>query len=150
MTTEQKVSVLQKLRGRLIEQRERFMQYLGLLDQEQAAVERGDTERLQQQLDTEQLIVSEIDSFQRAIEPLEELYNRAYPRRELEIPPLRSALQSVQKQVREKVQRNARFCGPMAQRRRRLPVTRCAAVSAVSPCLPTRARRRSSISAPNV
>ncbi len=112
MTTEQKVSVLQKLRGRLIEQRERFMQYLGLLDQEQAAVERGDTERLQQQLDTEQLIVSEIDSFQRAIEPLEELYNRAYPRRELEIPPLRSALQSVQRQVREKVQRNARLLWP--------------------------------------
>ncbi len=112
MTTEQKVSVLQKLRGRLIEQRERFMQYLGLLDQEQAAVERGDIERLQQQLDTEQLIVSEIDSFQRAIEPLEELYNRAYPRRELEIPPLRSALQSVQRQVREKVQRNARLLWP--------------------------------------
>ena len=112
MTTEQKVSLLQKLRVRLVRQRERLLQYLGLLEEEQEAGEHTDAERIRRQLETEQQIVSEVESFQRAIEPLEELYQRAYPREESEIPPLRTALRAVQSQVLERAERNARLLRP--------------------------------------
>jgi len=114
---EERVSVLRRLRERLIEQRSRFMQYLEMLDHEYAARDQDDHdqddhEQLEQQLTIEREIVGEIERFQRSIDPLETLYRHAYPEQEFEIPPLRSALQSVQQQVIARVERNARTLRP--------------------------------------
>ncbi len=117
MTIEERVSVLRRLRERLIEQRSRFMQYLDMLDREYAARDQDaheqlEEQQLERQLTIEREIVGEIERFQRSIDPLETLYRHAYPEQELEIPPLRSALQSVQQQVIARVERNARTLRP--------------------------------------
>ena len=109
MTTEQKAAVLRSLRERLIEQKERFMRYLADLDLEYAGNAANEPDAAGVALgalETEKQIVSEIGEFQRLIEPLEDLYRAAYPRQEREIPPLRAALQSVQRQVLERLEHN--------------------------------------------
>ncbi len=117
MTTEQKAAVLRTLRERLIEQKERFLRYLADLDLEYAGTGASGDSAVSGNaagaeadraavavFETEQQIVSEIDAFQRLIEPLDDLYRAAYPREEGEIPPLRAALSSVQRQVLKRLE----------------------------------------------
>jgi hypothetical protein len=75
---ERRVSVLRRFRELLLEQRGKFQKYLKVLDHERADIESGDVDRLVAHVELEEQIVSEIFTFQKVIDPLDELYHAAW------------------------------------------------------------------------
>lgn len=98
---EHRVAVLKRLKDLLLGQREKFRTYLDILEHQENDIADGDTERLHEHVEFEQAIVSEIYSFQKAIDPLEDMYRMAYPEREeeTEIPALRESLERIREEV---------------------------------------------------
>jgi hypothetical protein len=103
--TEHKVAVIIRLREMLRRQREKFRSYLILLEQEHASIEGGNPEALLAQVELEQAIISEIFTLKKAIAPLEDLYQAAYPETESTVPALNACLEKMGDQI---VARNAR------------------------------------------
>jgi hypothetical protein len=107
---EKRVALLRRLRELLLDQRHKFERYLGVLDHEKNDIETGDVDRLVAHVEIEESIVSEIYTFQRAIDPLEELYRAAWPAGSPsegpghEIHGLRDSLQDLKAEV---LKRNA-------------------------------------------
>jgi hypothetical protein len=106
MTLEQRVSMLRRLRETLVVQREKFRNYLALLEKEEEIILSGDIERLESQVEVEQSIIAEIFTLQKVIRPLDELYRKSYPMKERSITSLESSLQSIKKQVLMKNEKN--------------------------------------------
>lgn len=96
---DERVRILKRLRRMLLAQRNRFRQYLGILEHEERAILERDVDRLTRHVEIEQGIVREIFALQKVIGPLDELYRRAYPSGESEIPPLRESLRHLREQV---------------------------------------------------
>lgn len=105
---QKRVSVLKRLKDNLLQQREKFQNYLVVLEKEKVSIESGQVEALQTQVQVEENIVSEIYSFQKVIDPLEEIYKAVAPAHEddHEIVQLRGSLDHLREQVLEKNQRN--------------------------------------------
>jgi hypothetical protein len=99
MTTEQKVALLKRLREMLQRQREKFQGYLALLEQEESSISRGDAESLLVQVEMEKSIIADIFSLKKVIEPLETLYQAAYPATEQTVPQLKATLEKMGEQV---------------------------------------------------
>jgi DNA-binding FadR family transcriptional regulator len=99
MTTEQKVAILKRLREMLQRQREKFHGYLALLEQEESSITSGDAESLLAQVEMEKSIIADIFSLKKVIEPLETLYQAAYPRTEQTVPRLKATLEKMSEQV---------------------------------------------------
>ncbi len=106
MTTEQKVALLKRLREMLQRQREKFQGYLALLEQETTSISSGDAESLLAQVEMEKSIIADIFSLKKVIEPLEGLYQAAYPRTEQTVPRLKATLEKMSEQVIEHNARN--------------------------------------------
>jgi hypothetical protein len=75
---ERRVALLRRFRELLAEQRGKFERYLEVLDHERSDIESGDVDRLVAHVEIEEQIVSEIYTFQKAIDPLDELYRAAF------------------------------------------------------------------------
>jgi hypothetical protein len=69
----QRALALKRFREMLQAQRDRFREYLQVLDRQQEAISRGDTEALLSRLDLEEQLVRDISNIQKVIEPLESL-----------------------------------------------------------------------------
>jgi flagellar biosynthesis/type III secretory pathway chaperone len=98
-TTEQKVAVLKRLREMLRRQREKLQHYLEVLEQEEKSIHRGDAESLLAQVEMEKSIIADIFSLTKVIEPLESLYQSAYPQAEETVPKLKATLEKMGEQV---------------------------------------------------
>ncbi len=96
---EQKVAVLKRLREMLQHQREKFQGYLTLLEHEESSIARGDAESLLAQVEMEKSIIADIFSLKKVIEPLEILYQAAYPMTEATVPRLKAVLEKMGEQV---------------------------------------------------
>lgn len=103
---DQKVAVLHRFRELLLQQREKFRRYLEVLDHERADIEEGDIDTLASHVEMEEQIVSEIYTFQKAIDPLEEIYRAAYPvsSGDSELPEIKNSLEELRAEV---LKRNA-------------------------------------------
>lgn len=102
---EERKALLRRFRELLQKQREKFNHYLDVLDHEKADIETGDVDALVAHVEMEQGIVSEIYSFQKVIDPMEDLYRAVYPSAaEDDIPALKSTLEDLRSEV---VTRNA-------------------------------------------
>jgi hypothetical protein len=99
MTTDQKVALLKRLREMLHRQREKFQGYLALLEQEESSINSGDAEGLLAQVEMEKSIIADIFSLKKVIEPLESLYQAAYPQTEQTVPRLKATLEKMSEQV---------------------------------------------------
>ncbi len=75
---EQRKAVLRRFRELVVQQREKFEKYLTVLDHEKADIQSGDIDKLVSHVELEQQIVSEIYTFQKVIDPLEDLYRASY------------------------------------------------------------------------
>jgi hypothetical protein len=75
---ERRVALLRRFRELLAEQRGKFERYLHVLDHEKADIESGDIDRLVAHVEIEEQVVSEIYTFQKVIDPLDELYRAAF------------------------------------------------------------------------
>ena len=67
----QRVAVLRRFRELLQRQRDKFSQYLQLLEHQKGDIESGDVDALVSHVELEQGIVSEIFAVQKVIDPLE-------------------------------------------------------------------------------
>ena len=98
-STEQNVAILKRLREMLQRQREKFQGYLALLEQEESSIRRGDAESLLAQVEAEKSIIADIYALRKVIEPLESLYQAAYPLAESTVARLKATLEKMGEQV---------------------------------------------------
>jgi len=105
---ERRVATLRRFRELLVQQRTKFQNYLAVLDHERADIESGNVDALAAHVEIEEAVVSEIFTFQKVIDPMEELYRAAYPAAasggDPEVPALRSTLAELKDEV---LKRNA-------------------------------------------
>jgi hypothetical protein len=104
--TEDRVRLLKRLREKLLTQREKFHNYLQLLEAEQQVIQRGDIEKLELQAQTEKMIIDEIFTLQKVIRPLEEIYRHLYPNGNRSIAELEASLENMRRKVLDKNERN--------------------------------------------
>jgi hypothetical protein len=102
----QRVAALRRFRELLVQQRTKFENYLKVLDHERADIESGDVDKLAAHVEIEEAIVSEIFTFQKVIDPLEQIYRAAYPAaaEDPDLPELRGTLDTLKSEV---LRRNA-------------------------------------------
>jgi len=103
---EERVAVLENLRGYLEKQRNKFHEYLNLLGKEESDILTGDADKLLAHSEMEKEIIREIYAFQKVIDPLEDMYRAAYPLGEKYIPKLRYSLMSLREKVCERNEKN--------------------------------------------
>jgi hypothetical protein len=105
---EARVATLRRFRELLAQQKAKFENYLVVLDHEKADIESGDVDKLAAHVEIESAIVSEIFTFQKVIDPMEELYRAAYPAAagDPEVPELRDTLEGLRDEVLKKSAEN--------------------------------------------
>jgi len=74
-----RVAILKRFRELLCQQRDRFRQYLTVLDKQKDVIENGDTDQLMAHVELEEQIVGDIFAIQKVIDPLEAMYQVAFP-----------------------------------------------------------------------
>jgi DNA-binding transcriptional regulator GbsR (MarR family) len=70
----QRVAILKRFKTLLTQQRDRFRNYLDLLEKQQSVIESGSADDLLTYVEIEEKIVADIFSIQKVIDPLEEMY----------------------------------------------------------------------------
>jgi hypothetical protein len=125
-----RVAVLKRFRELLRQQRDRFAQYLEVLDKQKDVIESGSADELIAHVELEEKIVSDIFAIQKVIDPLETMYQTLLPPKgakeripasagvsaamdEQELPGLKSALEE---HKAEAVVRSERNKGLLAKR----------------------------------
>jgi hypothetical protein len=101
-----RVAVLKRFRELLIKQRERFKDYLEVLDKQKNVIEKGSAEDLLAHVELEEQIVADIFSIQKVINPLEDMYRTSYPEKEAEVPQLKAALEELKAEAVLRSERN--------------------------------------------
>lgn len=71
--------MLRRFRELLERQRDKFREYLDVLDRERSDIEKGDVDAMVAHVEIEQQIVGELYTFQKVVDPLEDMYREAYP-----------------------------------------------------------------------
>jgi uncharacterized small protein (DUF1192 family) len=96
----ERVAVLKRFRELLVRQREKFSDYMNVLEHQRSDIEKGDVDALVAHVDLEQGIVSEIFAVQKVIEPLEDMYRAVYAGSEPEgVAELRTTLATLKDEV---------------------------------------------------
>jgi len=92
----QRVAIVRRFRELLIQQRERFHNYLAVLEKQQDVIKTGSAEELLAQVELEEQIVADIFSIQKVIDPLENMYRTAIPYSPADdVPALKVALENL-------------------------------------------------------
>jgi hypothetical protein len=71
----QRVAVVKRFKELLVQQRDRFRNYLAVLDKQQLLIGYGSAEEITAHVELEEQIVADIFSIQKVIEPMEVMYN---------------------------------------------------------------------------
>ena len=95
----QKKSISIKLRKILIRQLEKYKSYRNLLEQEEKAIIKGDTDKIEVYIQLEHSIIREIYSIQKIIHPLEKSFFKVSPENEELIEKLHNSIEQMRKQV---------------------------------------------------
>jgi hypothetical protein len=75
---DKRVAVLKRFRELLVRQRNKFRDYLVVLDNQKLDIENGDVDALVAHVEAEQGMVAEIFAVQKVIDPLEDMYKAVY------------------------------------------------------------------------
>lgn len=102
----ERVAILKKLRAVLLAQRDKFYDYLNVLEHQENDIREADEEKLTAHMELEQSIVREIFSFQKIIDPLHDIYRIAYPQSDGDIQALESSLETLKTKVLDRNKRN--------------------------------------------
>jgi hypothetical protein len=103
-----RVAVLKRFRELLLSQRKKFHSYLEVLEREKADIESGNVDDLVSHVELEQGIVSEIFTFQKVIDPLEDMYRSAYRTQDVpdDIPKIKEHLDGLKVEVAKRNEEN--------------------------------------------
>ena len=100
----QRVAILKRFKILLGQQRDRFSNYLELLDKQQTVIESGSAEDLLTYVEIEEKIVADIFSIQKVIDPLEEMYysvvsGKSENTADGEVPGLKASLEKLKSEA---------------------------------------------------
>jgi chromosome segregation ATPase len=105
----QRVAVLKRFRELLQAQKDRFREYLTVLDKQQGTIEQGDTEALLAHVEREEHLLRDISNIQKVILPLEDLYHTLTgPQHAVddETAGLKTALEGLKREAAARSERN--------------------------------------------
>lgn len=110
----ERVSLLKRFKELLEKQRQKFREYLSVLEKQADVIEKEDTEALLAHTEIEQQIVANISNLQKVIQPIEEMYINASLNSEdnnfmsdtKDIPTLKTDLLKLQQEVLEQNNKN--------------------------------------------
>ncbi len=106
-TIDERVAILKRFRELLEEQRNKFREYLTVLEKQAEMIETENVDAMVRHTEIEQSIISEIHTIQKVIDPLEVMYRDAHPgMNETEIPRLKTDLERLRKDVLEQNGKN--------------------------------------------
>lgn len=105
-TKRERVALLNKLRSQLLAQRDKFEEYLVVLEQQEAAIAEGDAERLGRYVEMESQIIGDIEAVQRVVAPLAAVYREVTPEPDPEIVDLTETLGHLHKEASKRNSRN--------------------------------------------
>jgi hypothetical protein len=74
-----RVAILKRFRELLQAQRDRFRDYLTVLDTQKDVLEQGETEDILAHVEVEEKLLADIFAIQKVIDPLEAMYRTVYP-----------------------------------------------------------------------
>ena len=106
---DERAAILRRFRSLLEQQREKFREYLQVLESQGKVIEDENTDSLLAHTELEQQIASHIISLQKVIKPMELLYQERISGGEVEedeIPRLQADLERLQRQVLDRNQTN--------------------------------------------
>ena len=100
----ERVALLKRFKELLEKQRQKFKDYLNVLEKQQTVIQNQDTEALLVHTEIEQQIVANIQNLQKVIEPIEQMYiasslDSEKNNLDMEIPTLKTDLAKLQKDV---------------------------------------------------
>ncbi|MDR0684851.1 MAG: flagellar biosynthesis protein FlgN [Spirochaetaceae bacterium] len=103
-----RVSVLRRFKGLLIEQRQRLHSYIEILDRQKDVIEKGGTEDLMAHVEMEEKVVAGIISLQKSIEPMRSMYELAAADGDTEtgIPELNLTLEKLKNEAARRAENN--------------------------------------------
>lgn len=105
-TKRERMALLSKLRDQLLAQREKFEEYLLVLEQQEVAIAEGDAERLGRYVEMETRIIEDIEAVQRVVAPLSAVYREVTPEPDPEIVDLTETLGNLHKETSKRNLRN--------------------------------------------
>lgn len=105
----ERVQILHKLREHLLEQRNRFYRYLEVLDREEQDILDDDVDKLKYHVELEKELAGEIITFQKVINPLNDMYKLSGEGQDAEIPKLQESLSKIQEEVEQRSERNRKL-----------------------------------------
>ena len=105
------MAILRKLKEHLLSQRNKFYDYLTLLEQEEIDLTEGDFVKLNIHTEMEKEVLDGIYAFQKVIDPLEDMYRSLTSssdtlQAELGLPDLRNTIVSLKDQVQQRNRHN--------------------------------------------
>jgi flagellar biosynthesis/type III secretory pathway chaperone len=104
---DRRVALLKRLKITLLQQREKFRNYMVVLEAEKVSIEDDKVETLRAQVELEETLVAEIHTFQKVIDPLEAVWKQSYPLdHDEEVVELKQSLANLKSQVLEKNEKN--------------------------------------------
>ncbi|MCL2194078.1 MAG: flagellar biosynthesis protein FlgN [Treponema sp.] len=103
----QRIAILRRFKNLLEQQRERFRNYLTLLETQEAVIGAGSGEEILAHVELEEQIVADIFSMQKVINPLEDMYRAVVPHiTDDEIPALKTSLDDMKIRVQTQSAKN--------------------------------------------
>ncbi|MCL2138911.1 MAG: flagellar biosynthesis protein FlgN [Treponema sp.] len=96
----QRIAVLNRFKNLLNQQRDRFRNYIAVLEKQQYIISDCTAEELLAHVELEEQIVTDIFAIQKVIDPLEEMYNKVMPfPSDDDVPRLKQALEELKTQA---------------------------------------------------
>lgn len=97
---DERIAILKRFRALLEDKRKKFQEYLIVLEKQHEVIQTEDVDAIVKHTEIEQGIISEINTIQKVITPLEDMYRTVYSDSpESEIPVLKTDLEQLQKDV---------------------------------------------------
>jgi hypothetical protein len=97
---DERIAILKRFRQLLEEQRQKFREYLTVLEKQQEVIASENVDAIVRHTEIEQSIVSELFTIQKVIDPLEEMYRESHPGvPDTAIPRLKTDLEQLRKEV---------------------------------------------------
>ena len=104
---DQRVAVLKRFKALLQEQRQKFSDYLVVLETQERSIHEENIDALVHHTELEQSIIGDIFTIQKVIDPIEEMYRLGMPDKDdTEVVRLKSDLNKLQSQVIDQNQKN--------------------------------------------
>jgi len=103
----ERIALLKKFRSLLLQQREKFQEYLTVLEKQETSIESENSEKLLAHTELEQQVVSNIMNLQKVIVPMSELYKeRGAHLEEESVVTIQKDLDDLQQKVLEQNAKN--------------------------------------------